>query len=179
MSFTVRGLLILVALLFSDTSIASQNALKESEAKALLLYNFAKFTTWPGTAFNSNQDPLIIGVIGPNPFGKTLRSFKGKRIRGRKIDIRHFRTPEDYTKSHILFCNVKSSRALKDLIDELDLEKNHVLTVGDFEQFAESGGVIGLDIRGNRLIIKFNSRAAKRDNLYLSENLVSLAEKVP
>ena len=181
--FAVLGCLsfrsaIFFALLLTGTSIASQNALKEDEAKGLLLYNFAKFTTWPRQAFDGDRSPLIVGVIGPNPFGNILNDIRGKTVKGRRIEIRHFQTPSDYTKSHILFCNVGSARALEDLIEELALEKNHVLTVGDLRNFARSGGIIGLTFRGNRLALEINQKAAKRAKIYLSENLVRLAETV-
>ncbi|MBT5705318.1 YfiR family protein [Verrucomicrobia bacterium] len=169
---------IFFALLLTGTSIASQNALKEGEAKGLLLYNFAKFTTWPSQAFTGDHSPLIVGVIGPNPFGNILNDIKGKKVKGRKIEVRHFDTPRDYSKSHILFCNVRSARALKDLIEELDLEAQHVLTVGDFSDFALNGGVIGLTFSGNRLALEINQKAAKRAKIYLSENLVRLAKRV-
>jgi hypothetical protein len=166
---------IFFALLLTGTSIASQNALKEDEAKGLLLYNFAKFTTWPGQAFAEDHSPLIVGVIGPNPFGNILNDIKGKTVKGRKIEIRHFKTTRDYSKSHILFCNIGSAHALKDLIEELDLEAHHVLTVGDITHFAHGGGIIGLKFIGNRLALEINQKAAKRAKIYLSENLVRLA----
>jgi hypothetical protein len=169
---------IFFALLLSGTSIASQNALREGAAKGLLLYNFAKFTTWPGQAFAGDHSPLIIGVIGLDPFGNILDDIKGKTVKGRKIEIRHFKTTRDYSKSHILFCNVGTASALKDLIEELELETHHVLTVGDFKHFAHSGGIIGLTIKGNHLALEINPKAAKRAKIYLSENLVRLADTV-
>ncbi len=165
-------------LLFTGTSIASQGSLNEGAAKTSLLFNFAKFTTWPESAFNSKNDPLIIAVIGQNPFGDALKQIEGKRVKGRQIRIEHFATPKDYTKSHILFCRITSRAQLHTLIRELRLEENHVLTVGDYNGFARAGGIIGLKFRGNRLALEFNSAAAKRANLYLSEHLVNLAETV-
>lgn len=165
-------------LLVGGSSLASQEALTEGEAKASLLYNFAKFTTWPATAFSNARDPLVIAVIGKNSFGKSLKKFEGKRIKGRSIRVEHFDDPTAYTKSHILFCNVPDSIKFHHLMKELQLEAHNVLTVGDFEQFAEAGGVIGLTFKGNRIALKYNSQAARRAGIYLSENLVNLAERV-
>ena len=169
---------VFLVLLFTGTSIASQGALNEGQAKASLLFNFAKFTTWPESAFHSKSEPLIIAIIGTNPFGDALKQFEGKRIKGRQIKIEHFSNPKEYTKSHILFCKITSRAELRSLIRNLKLEENHVLTVGDYSGFARAGGIIGLKFRGNRLALEYNSAAAKRANIYLSEQLVNLAEPV-
>lgn len=172
---------IFFTLLLCGSSIASQNAIKEDKAKVALLYNFAKFTTWPSQAFDNDDSPLVIAVIGPNRFGNILNDIKNKRVKGRRIEIRHYRTPEDYDpnhSSHVLFCNVGSIRAFKDLAIELELEKHHVLTVGDIPGFAHSGGIIGLRFVGNRLALQINQVAAREAKIYLSEHLVGLAEKV-
>ncbi len=174
----VVNLCLAVAMLGSVTSIASQEALSEGEAKALLLFNFAKYTTWPAKAFRSSHSPLIIGVIGKNKFGDSLKKFEGKRIKGRSIQVEHYEDPKDYVNSHILFCNVENPRNLAKLFKDLNLDSHHVLTVGDFKDFAKAGGVIGLTFEGNRLALEYNSRAARRAGIYLSENLVNLAKPV-
>ena len=174
---SARALLILLVL-FTKMSLVSQGSLREADAKAALLYNFAKFTTWPHSAFETTHSPLNIGVIGPHQFGRTLKRFEGKRVKGRTIEIRFFKDAKDYTKSHILFCDVASADQFHQLLDELELEKNHVLTVGDLGQFAASGGILGIKFRGDRLALELNLQAAKRARIFLSENLIRLTEKV-
>lgn len=170
--------LTLVTLLFSRPIAASQPALEEYAAKGLLLYNFAKFTTWPQTAFAGPQSPLIIGVLGPNPFGETLNHFRTKTVKGRPIEVRYFANTTHYTKAHILFCNVPNTLALKEVKKSLRLPENHVLTVGDFPNFAAGGGVIGLTFEGNRIALELNGKAARQATLFLSSNLVRLAKPV-
>ena len=164
--------------LFTKMGLASQGSLREADAKAALLYNFAKFTTWPQGAFETPGSPLIIGVIGAHQFGRALQPFEGKRVKGRTIEIRFFEDAGDYTKSHILFCDIASADQFHQLLDELELEENHVLTVGDLGQFAANGGILGIKFRGDRLALELNLQAAKRARIFLSENLIRLTEKV-
>jgi hypothetical protein len=39
---------------------------------AVFLFNFTQFTEWPRSAFASEEAPLVIGIIGADPFGKYL-----------------------------------------------------------------------------------------------------------
>lgn len=180
---TLRSLfmlpLLFVVFLTASTSIASQGLLLESQAKALLLYKFAKFTTWPANSFPGANSPLVIGVIGPNPFKDYLDEFKDNTVNGRRVVIRYFAKPRDYRRCHILFCNVGTPAAFRDLQEELNLEEQHVLTVGDFPGFAASGGILGVTFRGKNLALELNQQAANRAKVFLSENLVRLTEPVP
>ena len=45
---------------------------KEYQVKAAFLYNFSQFVDWPPEAFPQAQTPLVIGIIGDDPFGGSL-----------------------------------------------------------------------------------------------------------
>src|SRR5437660_11311395 len=58
----------------------------ESRVKAGFLYNFAKLTEWPTNSFAAADSPIVIGVLGNDPFGAILDdALRGKAIDGRKI----------------------------------------------------------------------------------------------
>lgn len=160
-------------------SLASgaQAQLTARNAQAALMFNFAKHVTWPENALPKGA-PLTIAVLGENPFGSILDGFEGKVVKGHPIRVAKFRSPRDYTGAHILFCNVASIRELRNLIKQLDLEENHVLTVGDHDGFARNGGIIQLTQRGTHLAIEYNSKAAKDAKIFLSGTLVRLATKI-
>src|SRR4051794_27981903 len=44
----------------------------EYKIKAVYLYNFVQYVDWPAGAFADEKSPLIIGVLGNDPFGKIL-----------------------------------------------------------------------------------------------------------
>jgi len=50
----------------------SQIAAREYQVKAVFLFNFAQFVEWPPTAFPEATAPLVIGVLGADPFGAAL-----------------------------------------------------------------------------------------------------------
>src|SRR5262249_42923351 len=53
----------------------------EYEIKAAFLYNFAKFVEWPAETFADANAPLILGIVGEDPFGSRLdQMVKGKTV---------------------------------------------------------------------------------------------------
>src|SRR2546421_6062282 len=42
--------------------------------KAGFIYNFAKFVEWPSAAFAQPDSPIVIGILGTDPFGPLIRS---------------------------------------------------------------------------------------------------------
>ncbi|MCP4694111.1 MAG: YfiR family protein, partial [Desulfobacterales bacterium] len=45
---------------------------QEYQLKAVFLYNFINFITWPDEAFGAPERPFTIGVLGEDPFGSFL-----------------------------------------------------------------------------------------------------------
>ena len=46
----------------------------EYDVKAVFLFNFSQFVDWPTPALADPQAPLVIGVLGNDPFGIAARS---------------------------------------------------------------------------------------------------------
>src|SRR4051812_23846492 len=63
-----------LALLFWVAAAAGLHAQvsNEYDLKAVLLYNFTQFVDWPATAFATPEAPLVIGILGRDPFGPVL-----------------------------------------------------------------------------------------------------------
>src|SRR5216117_3696610 len=51
---------------------AQEIPVPEYQVKAVWLLNFARFVEWPATAFTRAHGPLVVGVLGKDPFGKDL-----------------------------------------------------------------------------------------------------------
>jgi hypothetical protein len=143
----------------------------EFEAKAAYLFNFAKFVTWPASAFASGSSPFLIGVAGTDPFGKSLESLVGgKDISGHPIQIKRG-TVSDLTKCHLVFLAVDAAGSV------ITLSGMPILTVSDAPQF-ESKGMIRFVVEGGNIRFIINNTAAKKANLSISSKLLQLAKQV-
>src|SRR6266852_4378714 len=84
-SSPVVWLVISVLLLSRGVASPAQTpASPEYQLKGVFLFNFAQFVEWPPTAFPEPQTPLVIGVLGEDPFGPYL----DETVRGEKVNNR-------------------------------------------------------------------------------------------
>src|SRR5438874_13496675 len=75
---------------------ASAQVSREYQIKAAFLFNFAEFTEWPTQAFQNNDSPLIIGVLGTDPFGSILdETVRNEAVRGHRLVVERYRKIED------------------------------------------------------------------------------------
>src|SRR5882724_8451605 len=69
---------------------------REYQLKAVFLYNFAQFTDWPESAFADEKSPIVIGVLGSDPFGPALNdTIRDEKVRGRPLVVEHYRRADD------------------------------------------------------------------------------------
>jgi len=149
----------------------------EYEVKAAFLYNFAKFVEWPPGAFPDPNSPLIIGVVGEDPFGEALDfAVAGKLVQGRPLEVRRWRRFENVDSCHILLFSSSDRRTLPESLRQLG--SLPVLTVGEPEEFIEAGGVLRFLLENNRVRFDINNLNAKKAGLKISSRLLALASHV-
>jgi hypothetical protein len=156
---------------------AVASAPTEYEVKAALLYNFAKFVSWPDSAFEDARAPFIIGVLGDDPFGDILeRTVNDRRVGERPFVIRRWTRVEDARPCHILFVSASEQKRVPRLIQ--GIAGANIFTVGDVEGFAERGGIADFEMDGKRVRIEINPKSADRAKLHISSKLLALARIV-
>ncbi|MDO8589259.1 MAG: YfiR family protein [Armatimonadota bacterium] len=156
---------------------AEAAAVGEYQIKAVFLYNFAKFVEWPSSAFADANSPIVIAVLGEDPFGSSLEQVvKGKTVGGRRFSIKRFEKIRDLEPCHILFISSSESGHLSKALDSI--KGPNVLTVSEIERFAQRGGIIGFVVTDNKVGFEINLDAAKKVNLKLSSKLLKVARVV-
>jgi YfiR/HmsC-like len=156
---------------------AAGQALDEYQVKAAFLYNFAKFVEWPPEAFKTPRDPILVCVLGHNPFGNALEeAIRGKSIAGRTFAYRHVLDAESASACQILFVGSEESKHFRALLESL--KPMGILTVGEAQGFAADGGVINFRLDDGRVHFEINVDAAEHEQLHISAKLLSLAQIV-
>ena len=146
----------------------------EVDVKSALLYKITKFVTWPDTAFDEPEDPIVVGVLGEDPFGTKLdKAFKGRKASGRGFELRRFPDLASLEDCHVLFVSPGSAGDLSDVLREVEAEPT--LLVGDSKRFAHSGGIVNFYKRGASVRLEINVDSAKRADLRISAKLLDLA----
>jgi hypothetical protein len=152
----------------------------EYKVKAGYLYNFAKYVEWPtppGTNTAPGRNPIIIGVAGGTGILPVLQEvLQGKLLEGRPIEVAPVATLTPDTPCHILFIHQSFGQSPAQIGQALS--NAPVLVVGEAEQFAEQGGMIGFVREANSFRIHLNLEAATRARLKVSAKLSSVARMV-
>ena len=149
----------------------------EYRVKAAMLYNFAKFVTWPSDPPGAPGEPFKIGILGEDPFGSVLdNTVKGKSVDGRAVEVKRLERAKDGRDCHIVFISRSESTNLKSIL--VALKGAPVLTVGDMNRFAQQGGCINLTMAKKKVHFEVSVEAATRARLKISSKLLRLAKVV-
>src|SRR5215470_11378348 len=137
--FLKRKLVAVVAVLLSGlvmTNHSGAQALSEYQIKAAFLFNFAKFVEWPPTAFSDPAAPLILGIVGQDPFGPDLElTVMGKTVNNRPLVIKRFPNRQTREPCHILFVSQSEQDHLTQILAVV--RSSATLTVSETEQFLD------------------------------------------
>jgi hypothetical protein len=156
---------------------ADGGSLSEYEVKAGFLVNFAKFVTWPADAFTSPTAPIVIGILGDDPFGAVLDdAARTQRVGDRPIQVKRVGTRDELVGYHVVFVATSEEKQLGAIVKRL--ERTQALTVSDIERFSSSGGMVGFVSERSRVRFEINVGAADARGLKVSTRLMALASKV-
>ncbi len=148
---------------------------QEYALKAVFLYNFCRFIDWPERAFASPDDPMVIGVVGDNPFGRLIEeTVKGETLRGRRIRVEYYRRPADIGRCQVLFVTASEMNRADEIIAAV--AGRSIATVGETEAFLDRGGMIALTAEQNRVRLRINPAGLRAENLVASSKLLRVAE---
>ncbi len=192
--------LIIVGLLVAGVAADAAQEIDEvtaAKVKAAYLYNFVRFVKWPGDAFEDEHAPIIIGVVGRDPFGPLLdRTVANKKVSGRDLVIRRITSPGSATGAsndepdsyeaiavemrgcHLLYISRSDEEGFPRILELL--QDAPVLTVSDISAFALDGGIVEfvLDAEKGTIGFHINHGVAKEAELRISSKVLKLADIV-
>ena len=167
----------LCLLLFPAYVRAQQTmVLREYNVKAAFLYNLVKYTDWPPRAFTQPDEPIVIGLLGDDPFGDVLdRIVAGRTINGHPIVVRRATGVAELKGAHVVFIGPsEAGRAAKQCAA---IESFHALTVGDREQTAAFTAV-KFALEDDRVVFTVDLARTARVGVRISSKLLNLAKAV-
>jgi uncharacterized protein DUF4154 len=145
--------------------------------KAGFIFNFAKFVEWPQATFAQPDSPIVIGILGTDPFGALIDQIvQDKKIGGRGFVVKRLKWGsdlKDLRECKILFVGASERAHIDELVQIV--RGLPILTVGETPGFAEHGGVIRLVLEDNRVRFEVNVDAAHQAGLTISSRLLTLA----
>lgn len=144
----------------------------EYAVKAAIAYNIARYTEWP----KRNEREFTFCVIGDHNAYSGFSLLGKKQLYTLPINVKHIQKLSDVSTCSVLFVS-KDSRNLLPRIHAATANQP-ILTIGEMPGFNESGGVVNLLTRDDKIIFFISRKSAKTANLKVSSKLLRLAELV-
>lgn len=151
---------------------------REYNVKAVNIYGFCRFVTWPDRAFSSAKAELVIGIFGNSPIESPLRAIAAKKlVQNRRLKIVPCTTAEDAAGCHLVFVgrDIPSDQQ-QELIQGTGTRP--VLLVGENSGFASAGGAVNFYISNGKVRFELNSKAAQAHRLKFDAKLLSLGTEI-
>ena len=164
--------LILLGITFGCAGFAGQ---PEYQVKAAYVYNFAKFVEWPASDSLSN---VTVCIYGKDPFEGFLdQAVAGKLVHGLPIVVKRLSAVEEiWDQCQVLFLGSMSGARIQSALSRV--QGHSVVTIGESDSFAETGGMIGLVVEHGRIQFDINLAQVAAAHLKISSRLVELGSVV-
>ncbi len=158
----------------------------EYQVKAAFLHNFARFVEWPQHKLPQEDTPIVIGVLGEDPFGTILDAITQKPVDKHNIVVKRFEgfgketgqhpQAEEIRLCHMLFVATDQ----KPYVDRIAamLRNDAVLTIGEQADFVDRGGMINFVVIDGKTCFEINLRSSKEANITIRSRLSRLAVRV-
>lgn len=158
-----------------SSAMAAQTSAQEYQVKAVFLFNFTQFVGWPPATNTDAQAPMVIGILGEDPFGSYLDdTVRGEKVGDRPLIVRRYRRLEDVDDCQILF--ISRSEAIRFEQIATYLRARSILTVSDADQSGKRGGIVRFVTENDRVKLRINVSSAKIAGLTISSKLLRVAE---
>lgn len=171
-----KRFLVLAALLFG-VRVEAQAPMGESEVKAMFVYNFLKFVEWPVEHVLGTRDPFVVVIIGEGPTADATEHFLESRTIGeRPLFVRRIKWDQSLAGARAAFVVERDAKKLRRVLDAAAAA--NVLTIGEGDDFATSGGVIGLLVEDRKVRFDVDTSAAQLAGLRVSSKILALSHAV-
>jgi hypothetical protein len=149
----------------------------EYTVKAGYLLLFARYVQWPEPAFASPDAPLVIAVLGRDPFGSVLdETLREQRIGTRSVRLIRVAQPTANMRAHLVYLAGMPARDEQQWLTMLRTQPT--LTVSESVGALDNGAIVRLIQDGSRIRFDVDWAAAVRANLKITSPMLKSAREV-
>jgi hypothetical protein len=147
----------------------------EEAVKAVFLYRFADYVTWPASSIDNPQ--FTIAVLGADNVAEQLKEYLREHpVQGRPARVASIKGIGQLSDAQMLYIGPGFTGKLSVLIDAL--KDRPVLVVTDQPGALEQGSTVNFLIEQQRVRFEISTAAAKRSGLLIGSGLLAVAERV-
>ena len=146
------------------------------QIEARYITQFPRFVNWPDSSFASPKSPIVVGVIGQDPFGIDLdKAVQGQKIKERYLVVRRVQNVQTLGKCHVLYLGSIDTEERNRILENLAEEA--ILTISNDDDFLKFGGMIALFVEEKHVRFNIDQEAVQHAGLRMSSRLLKLSHK--
>jgi hypothetical protein len=143
----------------------------EYDLKAAFVYQFTHYTEWPAESFEDSTSPIVVAVVGEDPFrGALERAVRDKTVGGRSLAYRHFANANALEPCHVLYVSPSERQQLGQIVR--DAQDFAALTVADTEDFTREGGMVRFLTENKKVRFEIRRKAVEAAGLRIKAQLL-------
>ncbi len=156
-------------------------AAPEYSIKAGYILLFTRYVAWPNIAFATPRAPIVICILGADPFGVVLdQTIAGQQSQQRPLSVRRIADAQSVDGCHVAFIGDPASKQTNQWLRTL--AERPVLTITEHPDALEQGAMLTFvsEVQGGQARIRFEASlpAMQRGGLTASSQMLVAARKV-
>lgn len=166
-------LLNILLFIYTFSTNLAADELNPYQVKAVYLFNFSKFVTWPKSSLS--QPDFTICILGKDPFGVYLDlTLEDTQTTPHPIHARRIQNLNQLSHCPLLFISTSEQGRLSEILAITTHQA--ILTVSDIPDFAKRGGCIELYNTQRKINLIINLTSVKHAGLSIRANLLQLSK---
>ena len=167
--------LAIVLLTLSQGLAAAEVDDGESLVKASIVYNIARFVTWPEASDEENATNLSVCIQKDNQLATAFSNLAAAQSAGGGFQLRLIeRFGVQNLECHVAFLSEED----RDYVDLSAMARDAILTISDTAGFVNDGGTIEIQVIDEKIGFSINRLIERLSSVSLSSQILQLAEKV-
>jgi hypothetical protein len=141
---------------------------QEEKFKAIFIYNFTKYVSWPAKSGN-----FVISVLGSNDIIFEIESIAAKRLVGNsKIEVNQVSSPADINNCNIIFISQDKSDMLQQVAQKA--RDQNILVITEKRNACSLGANINFVINNGKISFEISKSNIEKNGLKVSGDLLQL-----
>lgn len=165
--------LIGLSLLLSNPSPGYANSLEEETVLAALALNIVRFTNWAPDVQAKLKTNIEFCVVGDNVVQESFATIDNKPVGDKMLHVTNLSRLRNFEQCHVLYISELKQNVLLQVL--LEIKKRPILTIGKGIEFANQGGMVGLENVDGKINLHVNLPVVRESNLNISARLLKLA----
>jgi len=163
-----------LGLLFNTQLVSFAQSLEEQTVLAALALNIVRFTTWPAEAQASMKQMIEFCVVGDNVVQQSFASIDHKAVGDKTLQIINLSRLRNFEECNVLYVSELKQNVLLQVF--VEIKTKPLLTIGEGYDFAEKGGMVGLENSDGKITVHVNLPIVRESKLNISARLLKLSK---